>query len=294
MLQDVYNKLDEFLARTSNERPNTKGTRPNLYVFWTLVTPELITYLSDDYNLEDVLRVFTLSERVKLRKQPIRSLAKQLLSKLLVKLVINYFRGTPVDEDVPFKYEKYGKPFLDDPNIQLSISTSNEIVCIAIETQSGTPIGVDLSHSVQDSISPVNFMSQFDPMFSELEKTQLMEVENIKERYIAFNQLWTLKEAFTKLIGSGLNLNLASFSFDMKLVQKFDSSADLKWVTSSVDTSGILDSQFLQKLSLQRFKCFSTILDFSASIPIIVSFVGQVNEVPPDVMYLDIGGTLFN
>lgn len=292
MLQDVYNKLDEFIAQTTNQQHDTKATSLKLYVFWTLVTPKLITYLSDDYNLENVLRIFTLPERVKLRKQPIPNLAKQLLSKLLVKVVINYFRGAPVDEDVPFKYEKYGKPFLDETNIQLSISTSNEIVCIAIETGSGTPIGVDLSHSVQDSISPVNFMSQFDPMFSELERTQLMGIENIEERYIAFNQLWTLKEAFTKLIGSGLHLNLASFGFDMNLVH--DSSADLKWVTSSVDTTGLLNSHFLQKLPVQKFKCFSTILDFSASIPIIVSFVGQVNEVPPEVFYLNIGEIFFN
>jgi 4'-phosphopantetheinyl transferase len=292
MLQEVYRKLDEFLARIPQQQHDTDVNSPKLYVFWALVTPQLITYLSDDFNLADALRIFTLSEQVKLRKRPIHNIAKQLLSKLLVKVVINYFRGAPIDENVPFKYEKYGKPFLDETTIQFSISTSNEIVCVAIATGSGTPIGVDLSHSEQDSISPVDFMSQFDPMFSELEKTQLMGIDDMEQRYIAFNQLWTLKEAFTKLVGSGLNLDLASFSFEMNLVQKLNSNP--RWVTSLVDISSIADSDFLQKLLLQEFKCYSTMLDFSASLPIILSFVGQVNVVPPDLLYLDIGEILSN
>lgn len=280
MLHGVWDKINSLLrANVSVSQLKTTHV-PRLFIYWTKVSPLLLDFLKDDFHLEEALRLVSLSELVKLRKMPLELLAKSLLSKLLVTLIINYFREAPMDENVPFKYTEHGKPTLADDNLQFSISTSNRIVCIAVEIGSGLPIGVDLSHSEQDAISSVNFMTQFEPMFSASEKIQLEAVSDLTKRYIAFNHLWTLKEAFTKLIGSGLNVDLAQFSFQFQTV-------GINWSRSTVDANGLSHSPFLQALNKEDFFCYSKVLDDSSELPILVSFITQERNNRPKSFFID-------
>lgn len=278
---DVHAVLDEYLKYHGVTKDQKEARGACLFVFWTKVTPELIAHLSDVYNLEMCLRLLSLSDSAKLRMLSGHVLAKKLLAKLLVSLVVNYFQGTPSLKEVRFTYGKYGKPSVL-ADFEFSISTSNDIVCVAVEIGSNTPIGVDLSHHKQDAVSPLEFMDQFGPMFTALEKTQLENIADLGKRYIAFNHLWTLKESFTKLIGSGLHIDLASFSFAMNVEPPTDS-----WTRSDIDTTQLKISAAEWHLS-ETYYCYTTTLDAAVNPPVLLSHISEANSQPPKTLFIDI------
>ncbi|CCE82921.1 Piso0_002684 [Millerozyma farinosa CBS 7064] len=273
---------------------------------------ELKSHLEDDFNFESALRLLSLREQNKvLSVKDQESKFRLLVASLLTRLVLNYFvhrveggEFSPLKE-IHFSYSKLGKPTLLTPHgsqIQFSSSSSNEIVAIVVQLGSSTPLGLDLSHSRQ-KISASTIMEDFGLIFSPEEKQQLQSIQGERERYIAFNQLWTLKEAFTKLIGTGLHVDLSSFSFDFITSAIIDGSKetqcsvtrnvvqryDVEWRNNiSVNYEKIsnqepgLDHVFRSK---PVFDCVSGIIASHDEFPVIASTIHQ-NSCP--VEYFDI------
>lgn len=97
------------------------------------------------------------------------------------------------------KYNKYGKPYLSqNQNLYFNISNSNKKVCIGI---SDRPIGIDLEY-----IKPRNLKA----MMKFLNASELQYINSSISAEYAFYEIWTIKEAYLKYLGVGLNKPLKS------------------------------------------------------------------------------------
>ncbi|CAK9437282.1 uncharacterized protein LODBEIA_P16600 [Lodderomyces beijingensis] len=176
-------------------------TDSSVVIFTVKINRDLECFLQDDYNFETTLRLLNdLPAQAK-----IQSLAsppckiKALVTHLFTRYVLNFLLQNPHFQEIVYRYTEYGKPMI--AGLEFNSSSSNDIVAVAVTKRH--PIGVDLSHRYQN-VSDVNYMDQFRPIFHDDESVG---------SYFQFNLLWTLKEAFTKLLGCGLNVDLSHFCF---------------------------------------------------------------------------------
>ncbi|EGW34185.1 uncharacterized protein SPAPADRAFT_59617, partial [Spathaspora passalidarum NRRL Y-27907] len=207
-LRDDLDKLDIKTNPNINES--------NIILFTTRLSPSLTEFLQDDFNFELSLRlVGNLKDQLRIRSIKDENLRfKQLISSLFTNIVLNYLQGTELFSKVKFTYNEYGKPQLIEQGFQFNSSSSNDIVSIVVEySHKQSPIGIDLSHSVQPAISSRECVDQFSEIFDFREVSYLKAINDEEKRYFTFNHFWTLKESFAKLLGSGLNVNLADFFF---------------------------------------------------------------------------------
>ena len=109
-----------------------------------------------------------------------------------------------------FEESALGKPHVsgDLPQIQFSISHNDIASVVAIS--STAVVGVDierLDQQIDESL--IAFFC------SGCERFQLRRM-NKEERSLAFLKLWTLKEAYTKMVGFGLLEDFCALEFDLK------------------------------------------------------------------------------
>lgn len=264
----------------------------NQYLFTTYVSEELVTHLQDDYNFERAVRAISHKDQLKIRNIKLPEIRyKQLVTKLFQLYVINlvryHRRGECIFkpwEPVELVYNEYGKPELRDGDMAISSSSSNRLIAIVVQIHPSS-IGIDLSHS-QQRLLPETFMDDFAGVFYESELQQLQEISNLDSRYYIFNQFWTLKEAFTKLLGTGLNIDLSKFYFNLnhQYIDPHKGSIDLesKSICQEYGPSwrlGIqLDAQQLDITSTE-FQCKSaTLLPTSfEGLPVIVSIIAETD-----------------
>ena len=124
-----------------------------------------------------------------------------LISHIALRNIINSYIQIPLDL-INFRYNEYGKMYLDCNNLNLyfNLSHSKEKCLIVF---SANEIGVDLEY-VDKSI---NINEIIDFVFSESEKI-LLQKSDIKQRYDIFYDIWTKKEAYLKALSTGLVDNL--------------------------------------------------------------------------------------
>lgn len=94
---------------------------------------------------------------------------------------------------INIKRNHCGKPYTDDYDINFSVSHSDEYIVVAI---SKSRIGVDI-----ERIKDRDYIKVARRFFDHKE---YKNIENIKDFYI----LWTLKEAYTKMLGVNLNTRI--------------------------------------------------------------------------------------
>ena len=182
---------------------SNQWTSSNITLFVTDLS-EVGEFLQDDYNFETSLR---LLNDIKLQTHiqslnPVKFRIKQLVSHLFTRHVLNKVLKNSLNFlQVQFAYNEYGKPLIN--NLEFNSSSSNDIIALVV--CNGSAIGIDLSH-LEQNISSERYLDEFKPIFSE------HEVEQVNS-YFKFNHFWTLKESFTKLLGCGLNIDLADFYF---------------------------------------------------------------------------------
>lgn len=138
--------------------------------------------------------------RYKLKEDRIRS----ILSEILVKYMLCEQHQLLLEE-INFKYNEYGKPFLLEPyNVYFNISHSGQwIIC----GSSDTPIGVDIEGRT------TGIMSIANRFFSRNEYDYIRNECSIDQKDM-FCKIWTLKESYIKCIGKGLCIPLQSFRFE--------------------------------------------------------------------------------
>ena len=95
--------------------------------------------------------------------------------------------------DIRFRVGKNGKPYIENIDIEFSISHSGDIAMCAI---SDKPVGLDIEKIRDININVVKRMFAADEQRYVLEKWSLS-----KQRFF---EVWTRKEAYAKMLGKGV------------------------------------------------------------------------------------------
>lgn len=105
-----------------------------------------------------------------------------------------------------FRYSDHGKPYLvDNPSLQFNLSDSRDIALYAITLN--REVGIDIEY-MRNNIHVEGIAQRF---FSPEESAALQTLPS-NERLEAFYRIWTLKEAYIKVIGQGLSFPLDRFT----------------------------------------------------------------------------------
>lgn len=107
------------------------------------------------------------------------------------------------NKDVKYKYNEYGKPYLEN-NIEFNISHSGNYVVVAIDD---LPLGIDI-----EEMKKIEFEGIAKGYYDESEYKWIIN-HNKEEQMKCFYILWTLKESYVKYVGKGLIIGFNSFKF---------------------------------------------------------------------------------
>ena len=102
--------------------------------------------------------------------------------------------------DIEFEYNGNGKPFAKNLPVYFSISHSGDLAVCAV---SDCEIGIDI-----EKIRDINLRVS-DRFATDREKEYIRNYEN------GFFEIWTLKEAYFKCIGTGLGSDIKDVSFEI-------------------------------------------------------------------------------
>lgn len=111
-------------------------------------------------------------------------------------------------QDIQFEYGPYGKPYVNSSaytNLHFNISHSGDYFVGAVSLDCF--IGIDI-----EQIKPVEF-DCIEYFMSEQEIIQFHGFPLKEDKLDYFYTIWTLKEAYSKMIGMGLNMNLTKVNF---------------------------------------------------------------------------------
>ena len=121
-----------------------------------------------------------------------------VLAYLLLKQALR--EGYGITENPVFEYNEHGKPsIVEHPEIFFNLSHCKEAAICVVSDQ---PVGVDVEGIREYKESLVNYT---------MNDEEIAQIKTAENPAAAFIRLWTMKEATTKLIGTGI-------SNDMKTV----------------------------------------------------------------------------
>lgn len=115
-------------------------------------------------------------------------------------------------DEVSFDYGEYGKPKLSESmrgdGLTFNVAHSQDLGCIAVGR--GEEVGVDV-----EAIRPLsNLDSMIEKTLTRTERQYVLDLPE-NERLRTFFRHWTLKEAFVKAIGMGLQCPLREIEIDL-------------------------------------------------------------------------------
>jgi len=149
-----------------------------------------------------------------------------------------YTQLTP--EQLSFGADGYGKPFLVLPNgetpPQFSLTHSRGLVACVVASEGA--VGIDVE-PVDTSIDADRIATRF---FS-VEESEALQRCSITERPSRFFELWTLKEALLKAVGTGLGSGLNAVTFrvesdQISLTTRTPPFTEVRWVFALMDVGG--------------------------------------------------------
>lgn len=127
-------------------------------------------------------------------------------------VLANYLNMEPAS--LQFQEGDKGKPYLDDnagnsQSLQFNLSHTQDVALLAV-TQ-GSEIGIDIEHIERKT----DWKGVCRRFFTKAEQYALFSLptEALQER--AFYELWTRKEAYMKVLGSGLSLAPTAFTLSV-------------------------------------------------------------------------------
>lgn len=139
---------------------------------------------------------FTSAERAlkiqkyKFDKDKILSLFSHLLSKSEIATALNI----PFS-DVEFMYNEYGKPYISQENFHFSVSHSGNLVAFAIHS---SPVGIDVQKTEDKLSCAMKFFTENEQKY----------IGDCPEKFF---EVWTKKEAYVKMLGTGISKNFKSY-----------------------------------------------------------------------------------
>lgn len=123
----------------------------------------------------------------------------KIISDALCRKAVSEFCGIP-SAKIKFTKNVYGKPYAENLPVYFSVSHSADMVVCAV---SDKEIGIDTEK-----------IKMYNPKVSKkfaIEK----ELEYIHSHENGFFEIWTLKEAYFKCIGTGLGADIKNVSFEI-------------------------------------------------------------------------------
>ncbi|WP_317931230.1 4'-phosphopantetheinyl transferase family protein [Halioxenophilus sp. WMMB6] len=129
---------------------------------------------------------------------------------LLGKILTRWFLAKHLDrqpESLLFQQNDHGKPSLVDNAIDFNLSHTQGVVALAI-TNNGA-IGLDVETTQRKSST----LEIADHFFHPSEVTAISAGNTPNDQRQRFFRFWTLKEAYVKAVGQGLQKSLQSFYF---------------------------------------------------------------------------------
>ena len=142
-----------------------------------------------------------------------------VLSYLLLKRALHEVYG--IDENPLFGYGEHGKPFLaNHPDIHFNISHCKDAVACAIDD---SPVGIDIESvgRYKDELARYTMNDE-----------EIATIAAAEDPELVFIELWTKKEAATKLVGTGITDNLKEILTRAECVIDTTVSNDRKYVWS--------------------------------------------------------------
>lgn len=142
-----------------------------------------------------------------------------VLSYLLLKRALHEVYG--IDENPLFSYGEHGKPFLTNHHdIHFNISHCKDAVACAIDD---SPVGIDIESvgRYKDELARYTMNDE-----------EIAKIAAAEDPEVVFIELWTKKEAATKLVGTGITDNLKEILTRAECVIDTTVSNDRKYVWS--------------------------------------------------------------
>lgn len=154
-----------------------------------------------DRQLEECLESMSDERKAEISKlkNPL-SVKQKTAGDYLIKKAVSDFCGIPSDE-ILIKKDLNGKPYAENIAVKFNVSHGNDAVVCAV---SENDIGIDI-----EKIRDVKFRVA-ERFATEEERAYIGEN---RERFF---EIWTLKEAYFKCIGTGLGADIRNVSFKVE------------------------------------------------------------------------------
>ncbi len=136
----------------------------------------------------DVMRIVNEKKRI-----------SKIVSDYLCRKAVSEFCGI-AQEEIAFVKNNHGKPCAENLPVYFSVSHSTDMVICAV---SDKEIGIDIERT-----------KPFNPNAAKKFATE-KELEYIRSNENGFFEIWTLKEAYFKCIGTGLGADIKNVSFEI-------------------------------------------------------------------------------
>lgn len=199
------------------------------------------TRLLGDPNLS--LDAQERERRSRLRFVPDRM--RYTLAHALLRQTLSAHADLPPD-DWRFETEQAGKPLLsasqfESHGLHFSLSHAGSIAACAV-TRLG-PVGIDV-----EPLKNIEDIDSLIPTVLAKDEQQQLDDCDVLERQRRFLTFWTLKEAFVKALGSGLQFPLRQCRFSLNpLLASFDNCAEIdarQWAfdTQLIDKNDIISA----------------------------------------------------
>lgn len=156
-------------------------------------------------------------ERVRKTKSP-KAKTVCLLAEVLMRREIGKALGVK-EEEIVFSYTEQGKPYIENEDYHFSISHTENVI---VFTDSRFPVGIDIeginAGKASDEERAKRRLRVAGRFFTEKEYESVRNSSFDRGNEFGtdgeFCRIWTMKEAYVKMVGKGLLIPLNSFDVD--------------------------------------------------------------------------------
>lgn len=219
------------------------------------------------FNINEALQNHTLSGLCKLlnkeersRMMGYRSEKRRNLfiaSRAALRLILSCFLQEKSPDAIKFSFNANGKPFLDDASSQIQFNLSHSHDCVVIGITKNSAIGVDIE--LMQARSRMLDIAEHYFHQSELKAiNNALNTEGDGAALRLFYKIWSLKEAFIKADGRGMEISCSSFYFknyhrDNPLIEFEDYTPDRAHTWSFEHQ--VIDKHYSVGLALKTMAC---------------------------------------
>ena len=183
---------------------------------------------------------------------------KYIIGRAATRKILSYYLEK-APESIMFSYNKLGKPYLKDTDLQFNVSHSQDVFLLGLTKEQA--IGIDVEHCQPK----LNFLEIAQTSFSDQEYKRFLLLKS-SDITLAFYRFWTRKEAILKAMGQGLFFPLdkieVPFLPEEKLIGKnlaFSNHPESFWKITEV----IPKEQYLAAIATTQTPRTLLLLNFS-------------------------------